>query len=234
MASSQNYLSLHCKIYSIIIILIISSSAFSSNNEYMEENSNIKLDTISADIAEWAQFDYEAVGLSQKEYQSARNSNLTKSKLLHFLELGIRPNEYLKKPWINLGVSEKKWIELRTAGMEDSDIEDHSDKLHGAAYISLLLPSYYQWKSTQTNKAIGMNVVYGSFWAGFVTLSIVKKDNMKDNLYFLPAIGVVHLWSFLDAIINVKKKNPREKNETFEVGLIPTSKGILGTFSFYF
>ena len=72
---------------------------------------------------EWDGFRIEEMGLTQWEFQQAKEGGVSRNKLTHLVELGIRPTEYLQKPWLRLGVGEEAWLEQRAQGLEDSDID---------------------------------------------------------------------------------------------------------------
>ena len=121
---------------------------------------------------EWVGFDYQEMGLTQFEFQKVKESGMTREKLTHLLEIGIYPREYFKKPWLKLGVDEDVWIEERSEGMSDEDIDrsyELATKGTQWAWTSVILPSYYQWKTRQSYKAVAINVwtagTVGSFVA---------------------------------------------------------------------
>jgi len=171
---------------------------------------------------EWADFDYREAGLSQVEFQNVKEAGMSKDKLLHLLEIGIRPSAYLKQPWNDLGVSEEEWIKQRSEGMEDGEIDrtyKNDSGNQGLAALSFLVPSLYQWKTDQMVKAIAMNVTYVLAWG--VTLGVLEgKERWQYGPFF---IGGVHLWSFGDALISTLwDSNPDARNFTW--GIIPTGK----------
>jgi len=179
----------------------------------------------SDDDDEWADFDYQHAGLSQVEFQKVKESGMTKKKLLHLLEIGVRPGTYLQEPWNDLGVSESEWLEQRASGMEDADIDrtyKNNTGNQGAAYLSFLLPSYYQWKTDDMAFAIAMNVS----WLSAVGLTIFLKSSDKGGAnswyqYGLPLVLAVHVWSFVDALVATQwDNNPTAKS--FSWGIVPT------------
>jgi len=179
----------------------------------------------SDDDDEWADFDYQHAGLSQVEFQKVKESGMTKKKLLHLLEIGVRPGTYLQEPWNDLGVSENEWLEQRASGMEDADIDrtyKNNTGNQGAAYLSFLLPSYYQWKTDEMAKAIAMNVLEVTFIA--FTVFLYREDVGGENSWIqigLPLIGAVHLWSGIDALLATQwDNNPTAKS--FSWGIVPT------------
>jgi len=176
---------------------------------------------------EWADFDYQHAGLTQTEFQKVKESGMSKDKLLHLLEIGVRPSDYLKEPWKKLGVTEKQWLAERAGGMDDNDIDRtysrRSDN-QGLAYLSFLAPSLYQWSTDQYAKAITINVL----WASFLGLTIYQAVTNEDNgaapwAIGLGLMGAVHLYSGIDAVISTMwDNNPEARN--FSFGIIPTGK----------
>jgi hypothetical protein len=179
------------------------------------------------DDDEWSDFDYSHAGLSQSEFQKVKDSGMSKEKLMHLLEIGIRPSVYLQEPWKDLGVSESEWLSERASGMSDADIDrTYKNKAgdQGMAYLSFVLPSYYQWKTDQMAKAIAMNVL----WASALGLTVFLYKEGEADIWIYPAvlgIGGVHLWSGIDALLSTLwDNNPDAKD--FSWGIMPTGKGI--------
>ncbi|GBU23404.1 hypothetical protein R83H12_00015 [Fibrobacteria bacterium R8-3-H12] len=179
------------------------------------------------DDDEWADFDYQHAGLSQVEFQKVKESGMSKEKLLHLLEIGVRPGTYLQEPWKDLGVSESEWLEQRASGMEDADIDrtyKNNSGNQGLAYLSFLLPSYYQWNVDEMAKAIAMNVLEASFIG--LTIFLYNSDTGGENTWVqigIPCIAAVHLWSGIDALLATQwDSNPTAK--TFSWGIVPTGK----------
>jgi len=176
---------------------------------------------------EWADFDYQHAGLSQVEFQNVKSSGMSKEKLLHLLEIGVRPGVYLQEPWKDLDVSEEEWLEQRASGMEDADI-DRTYKNYsgnqGLAYLSFLVPSIYQWSVDDMVTAIAMDVSW--VFAVGLTVFLLKSDKDGSNSgvqYGALCIGAVHVWSGVDALLaTLWESNPTAK--TFSWGIVPTGK----------
>ncbi|MDR0518142.1 MAG: hypothetical protein LBH25_13985 [Fibromonadaceae bacterium] len=200
--------------FSIPVVLLCASIAFA------------QFDDDEGESNEWADFDYKHAGLSQAEFQNVKESGMSKDKLLHLLEIGVRPSEYLKQPWDNLGVSESQWLSEREKGMEDGDIDrtyKNQAGDQGMAYLSILLPSYYQWRTDEVATAVAMDIL----WLSSVGLTVfLYSDDSNDNkwlLYGVPFIAGVHVWSFVDAILSTLwDNNPDARN--FSWGIVPTGK----------
>ncbi|MCQ2098777.1 MULTISPECIES: hypothetical protein [unclassified Fibrobacter] len=188
--------------------------------------------TASSD--EWAGFNYEEIGLTQWEFQQAKKEGLSRDKLTHLVETGVRPSEYLQKPWEKLGVSEEEWLNQRTGGMEDADI-DRSYRNHSGdqqyAYLSLLLPSLYQWKTDQSMKAIWMDALEV---VGIGVTVYLAADGASDWWYGLLAVAGAHIWSFADAFFSTQWENNPDANR-FSYGILPTpDQGVVGFFGVKF
>jgi len=175
---------------------------------------------------EWADFDYQHAGLTQTEFQNVKESGMSKEKLLHLLEIGVRPSEYLKEPWNSLGVTEKQWLEERAGGMDDNDIDRTYSNRSGdqwRAHLSLLLPSYYQWYTDQYVKAITIDVLYVASWGLFAYLLSNNVGDENSEVIALGMAGAIHVYSWVDAIISTLwDSNPDARN--FSFGIVPTGK----------
>jgi hypothetical protein len=175
---------------------------------------------------EWADFDYQHAGLTQIEFQNVKESGMSKEKLLHLLEIGVRPADYLKEPWKSLGVTEKEWLAERAGGMDDSDIDRTYTSRSGdqwIAHLSLLVPSIYQWHTDQMAKAIAIDVAYLASWISFVLLYSHNVGDEKSWAVGLGVVGAVHVYSWLDAVFSTLwDSNPDARN--FSFGIMPTGK----------
>lgn len=204
----------------------------SSYNENSEEPLNVGEVTASSD--EWEGFNYEELGLTQWEFQQAKEDGVTRDKLTHLVEMGIRPSEYLQHPWEKLGVSEKEWLDERSGGFEDADIDRSYRNQSGDqsyAYLSLLLPSLYQWKTDQSMKAIWMDAL----WVGAMTATIyLAADGSNAWWYGLLFVAGAHIWSFADALFSTQWDNNPDANK-FSFGVMPTpEQGVVGFFNMKF
>ena len=188
--------------------------------DYSESSS-----TVNAATNEWEDFKYEEMGLSQWEFQQVRDAGMSKEKLLSLLELGVRPSEYLQKPWESLGVTEDQWLAERGKGMDDSDIDrSYRNKSvnQDYAYWSILVPSLYQWKTGKTTNAITMDAL----WALSVGATVYLAVNTEppDELYMVPFILGVHVWSFAEGFLETRWENNPDANR-FSWGILPTPNG---------
>lgn len=183
---------------------------------------------------QWEGFRYEDLGLTQWEFQQAKEEGISRDKLTRLVELGVRISEYLQKPWNKLGVSEEDWLAQRSQGMEDADIDrSYRNKSgnQGAAYLSLLLPSYYQWKTDQTTKGIWIDVLWVASVGATVYLAV---DGSSAWWYGLLFVAGAHIWSFADAFFGTQWDSNPDANR-FSFGILPTpDKGVLGAFQVKF
>lgn len=231
-------------------VVLASSVAFAQNDDLFQEddlfanteNTETKAEAPAAEEAapavgtakasgnQWDKFNYEDLGLTQWEYQQAKEQGVTREKLTKLVELGIRPTEYLQKPWNRLGVSEEVWLAQRSEGMEDADI-DRSYRYHNgdqkSAYLSLLIPSYYQWKTNATTRATFMDVLE----VGGIAITVVLKVQDKSEWWYgLLLVAGAHLWSFADAFLGTQWDNNPDANR-FSFGIVPNpEKGVTGFF----
>ena len=204
--------------------------AFADNNS--EEDSKVGEATASGD--EWQGFNYEEMGLTQWEFQQAKQEGLTRDKLTHLVEMGVRPSEYLQKPWEKLGVSEEEWLDQRSGGFEDADIDRsyrNNAGEQGYAYLSLLVPSLYQWHKDQAMKAIWMDAL----WLGGVGTTVyLAADGNSAWWYGLLIVAGAHIWSFADAFFSTQWDSNPDANR-FSYGILPTpEKGVAGFFNVKF
>ena len=112
--------------------------------------------------------------------------------------------------------------------MEDADIDRSYRNRSGDqayAYVSLFLPSFYQWKTDKTMKAIWMDALW---IAGVGATVYMAVDGSSNWFYFLiPVIGA-HIWSFADAFFDTQWDSNPDANR-FSFGILPTpDKGVAG------
>ena len=183
---------------------------------------------------QWEGFRYEDLGLTQWEFQQAKEEGISRDKLTRLVELGVRISEYLQKPWNKLGVSEEDWLSQRSEGLEDADIDRsyrNRSGDQGYAYISLLVPSFYQWKTDQSMKAIWMDALWVTSVGVTTYLAI---DGSTAWWYGLLFVAGAHIWSFADAFFGTQWDSNPDANR-FSYGILPTpEKGVAGFFNVKF
>lgn len=188
--------------------------------DYSESNA-----TVNATSSEWEGFKYEDMGLTQWEFQQVRDAGISKEKLLSLLELGVRPTEYLQKPWESLGVTEAQWLAERGKGMDDSDIDrSYRNKAQNQsyAYWSIVVPSLYQWKVGKTTNAITMDALW--LLSVSATVYLAVNTEAADEMYMVPFILGVHVWSFAEGLLETRWENNPDANR-FSWGVFPTPHG---------
>lgn len=198
----------------------------SSDDESSDEEESIGSATASGD--EWAGFRYEEMGLTQWEFQQAKEEGISRDKLTRLVELGVRLSEYFQHPWEKMGVSEEEWLGQRSEGMEDADIDRSYRNKSGDqsyAYISLAIPSFYQWKAGRTSTAIWIDAL----WIGGVgATAYMIADGSSNWFYFLIPVVGAHVWSFIDAFFGTQWDSNPDANR-FSFGIAPTfDKGVAG------
>ena len=203
-------------------------SSEASDDAFANDSDDANVGEAKASGDEWQGFNYEEMGLTQWEFQQAKEEGISREKLTHLVELGVRLSEYLQRPWEKLGVSEDQWLDERSAGMEDADIDRSYRNRSGDqayAYVSLFLPSFYQWKTDKAMKAIWMDAL----WVGGVGATVYMATSGSSNWFYflLPVVGA-HIWSFADAFFDTQWDSNPDANR-FSFGILPTpDKGVAG------
>ncbi len=162
-------------------------------------------------------------GLSQTEWKMITDNEIPIPKVEELLQIGVDIGEYVRKPWADLGMSEKDWLSKRRSGLSSYDIElearknrnhwsddvksgIHSDfrgvSRNGDLVSSLFLPGYQQLRAERPVKGSVMASLAVGALAWCVAGSI-----RNEEFQVLP-IGVVlipdMLWSMIDFKINRK------------------------------
>lgn len=211
-----------------------SEQSYSYGDDESSDDSEATAGEAQASGDQWNGFRYEDLGLTQWEFQQAKEEGISRDKLTRLVELGVRISEYLQKPWSKLGVSEEDWLSQRSQGLEDADIDrSYRNKSgnQGYAYVSLLVPSFYQWKTNQSMKGIWMDVLWGVSVGATVYLAV---DGSNAWWYGLLFVAGAHIWSFADAFFGTQWDSNPDANR-FSFGILPTpDKGVLGAFQVKF
>lgn len=213
-----------------------SSESYSYGSDEIAEES---VGEATASDDEWKGFNYEELGLTQWEFQQAKQEGITRDKLTRLVELGVRPSEYIQKPWEKMGVSEEEWLGKRSNGLEDADIDRSYRNRSGNqdyAYLSILVPSLYQWKTDNSTKAIWMDVL----WVASVGATVYLAASGETYWWYgLLAVAGAHIWSFADAFFSTQWDSNPDANR-FSYGIIPSpasdnaSMGVTGFFNVKF
>ena len=129
---------------------------------------------------DWGAMTPEELGISADEFVKVKESGMPKSKLLHLLEVGVSPNEYFSEPWKKLGVSEDHWMNEKTAGMEDDDINRAYRKQQSNVVdplIAFVLPGYYHYKTKKLYWGLGLSTTA----AACIALTFLHQDKETKN-----------------------------------------------------
>ena len=211
-----------------------SSNANDESSYSADEESDDSVGSATASGDQWEGFKYEEMGLTQWEFQQAKQEGISRAKLTSLVEMGVRPSEYLQKPWEKLGVSEEDWLAQRSGGLEDADIDRsyrNRSGDQGYAYLSLLVPSLYQWHKNESMKAIWIDALWGVSVGATVYLAI---DGNSAWWYGLLFVAGAHIWSFADAFFSTQWDSNPDANR-FSYGILPTpEKGVAGFFNVKF
>lgn len=212
----------------------MADNAESSEESYSYGTDDTAIGDADASGDEWAGFKYEDIGLTQWEFQQIKESGISRDKLTRIVELGVRPSEYMQKPWEKMGVSEEEWLGQRSEGLEDADIDRSYRNRTGDqsfAYLSLLIPSLYQWKSDEVVKAAFIDAIWV---AGVGAMAYMIADGSSNWFYFLIPVVGAHIYSFADAFFGTQWDSNPDANR-FSFGVAPTfDKGVAGMFQMKF
>lgn len=216
------------------------NSSYSSDSENSEANSEASSSSKTESSAvgsavatsdPWEGFRYEDIGLTQWEFQQAKESGMSREMLTRLVELGVRPSEYIQKPWERLGVTEEAWLKEREQGLEDSDIDRsyrNRNINQDLAYWSILIPSLYQWKTDATITAIWIDALWVVGVGGLTYFAVTADDNEDIWQYWLIPILGAHIWSFADAFFGTQWENNPDANR-FSLGIGPSlNRGVAG------
>ena len=75
-----------------------SSNANDESSYSADEESDDSVGSANASGDQWEGFKYEEMGLTQWEFQQAKEEGISREKLTHLVELGVRLSEYLQRP----------------------------------------------------------------------------------------------------------------------------------------
>lgn len=196
-----------------------SEESYSYGEDESADEENIGEAEASGD--EWAGFKYEEMGLTQWEFQQIKESGVSRDKLTRIVELGVRPSEYMQRPWEKMGISEEEWLGQRSQGMEDADIDRSYRNRSGDqsyAYWSLVIPSLYQWKADETVKAAFIDAIWV---AGVAATAYMIVDGSSSWFYFLIPVVGAHIYSFADAFFGTQWDSNPDANR-FSYGILPS------------
>jgi hypothetical protein len=168
---------------------------------------------------------WERLGLSKTEWIMIEENHMSMSQVEDLLKAGISISEYFKKPWIELNMTEQRWVEKKRSGMSSYDIEieakaknaewetemksgfrsEMSGVSENAESFSALIPGFQQFKSGSVAKG----VIMSSIALGAVTWCTAGSISNK-RFYSLPIFAVLVpdvIWSYVDYKISKRHKN---------------------------
>jgi hypothetical protein len=168
---------------------------------------------------------WERLGLSKTEWIMIEENHMSMSQVEDLLKAGISISEYFKKPWIELNMTEQRWVEKKRSGMSSYDIEieakaknaewetemksgfrsEMSGVSENAESFSALIPGFQQFKSGSVAKG----VIMSSIALGAVTWCTAGSISNK-RFYSLPIFAVIVpdvIWSYVDYKISKRHKN---------------------------
>lgn len=168
---------------------------------------------------------WERLGLSKTEWIMIEENHMPINKVEDLLKAGIGISEYFKNPWVELNMTEQKWIEKKRSGMSSYDIEieakannaewksemksgfrsEMSGVSENAESFSALIPGLQQFKSGSVAKGIIMSsIALGAVtWCTAGSISNKRFNSLPVFAVLIPDI----VWSYIDYKISKRHKN---------------------------
>lgn len=168
---------------------------------------------------------WERLGLSKTEWIMIEENHMPMNKVEDLLKAGIGISEYFKNPWVELNMTEQKWIEKKRSGMSSYDIEieakannaewksemksgfrsEMSGVSENAESFSALIPGLQQFKSGSVAKGIIMSsIALGAVtWCTAGSISNKRFNSLPVFAVLIPDI----VWSYIDYKISKRHKN---------------------------
>ncbi len=133
--------------------------------------------SVFAQQEERVEQEWKILGLSQTEWERCKQNDIDIKKVKHLLSRGVTVSEYLSKPWITLGISERAWINQREKGLNTEDIQAFQDKSNNGGWIIMsgLIPGYRQFKRKDMLKGTVMSGI------GIASLSLYFLDEKVET-----------------------------------------------------
>ncbi len=181
-----------------------------------------------ADDNEWADVTAEDLGISQQEFQMVKEHGMSRSKLMHLLEIGVSPNQYFSQPWKKLGVSESQWLDEKKGGMADDDINQNFHKQQAnelTPFIAFFLPGYYHYQTHRLYLGLALSTVAaGSLALTFLDQSQTSSGSKSVKPIYPIMLLVTMVWSAGDAFIHTRYVDNQEA-QRFSLNLNPLRDG---------
>lgn len=168
---------------------------------------------------------WERLGLSKTEWIMIEENHMPMRQVEYLLKSGIGISEYFKKPWVELNMTEQKWIDKKRSGMSSYDIEieakasnaewktemktgfrsEMSGVSENAESFSALIPGFQQFKSHSVAKGIIMSTVaLGAVtWCTAGSISDKRFNSLPVFAVLVPDI----VWSYIDYKVTKRRKN---------------------------
>lgn len=168
---------------------------------------------------------WERLGLSKTEWIMIEENHMPMNKVEDLLKAGIGISEYFKNPWVELNMTEQKWIEKKRSGMSSYDIEieakannaewksemksgfrsEMSGVSENAESFSALIPGLQQFKSGSVAKGIIMSSIAlgAATWCTAGSISNKRFNSLPVFAVLIPDI----VWSYIDYKISKRHKN---------------------------
>ena len=168
---------------------------------------------------------WERLGLSKTEWMMIEENRMPMKQVEYLLKSGIGISEYFKKPWVELNMTEQKWIEKKRSGMSSYAIENEaqaskaawktamksgfrsemSGVSENAESFSALIPGVQQFKSRSVAKGIIMSsIALGAVtWCTASSISDKRFNSLPIFAVFVPDV----IWSFVDYKVSKRRKN---------------------------
>jgi hypothetical protein len=155
-----------------------------------------------------------------------QDNKISLDKVQALLSTGISIGEYIKKPWMELGLTESEWIKKRRAGLTTYDIELEMKTNHPRGkdvaknnsspetnaissnknqLLSFVLPGYQQLRLKEMSRGRIMAGLGIASLAGCIIGSAIKRDFEARPLYFVLVPDM--FWSFIDFKITLGRIN---------------------------
>lgn len=168
---------------------------------------------------------WERLGLSKTEWIMIEENHMPMRQVEFLLKSGIGISEYFKKPWVELNMTEQKWIDKKRSGMSSYDIEieakssnaewktemktgfrsEMSGVSENAESFSALIPGFQQFKSRSVAKGIIMSTIaLGAVtWCTAGSISDKRFNSLPVFAVLVPDI----VWSYIDYKVTKRHKN---------------------------
>ena len=147
---------------------------------------------------------YEEMGLTQWEFQQAKEEGISREKLTHLVELGVRLSEYLQRPWEKLGVSETRAKVLLKSAIQQAISDGYVTFISGMARgidlwaAEIVIEERSREEVTHINGKIicapevniinpGFDVTPHELIAGIITEKGILRPDYKDSI---KALGI--------------------------------------------